>query len=288
MQPTPDAERQGWNNDPSRRPPLDEPGQSAVLRTKGPCPIRARSKGQTRTLAVTHGADVIVMTCVCAGLDGNSRSLPSWDHVLAGRGLLGDVGLEDQVTGSVQHLPESFIGDGGWHTDDDPAPVGLIFGPRRERRVLLLLHELAIAPKPFRAHVPSQRDSGRHIVRVLLVPAGIELDVRSGIDGCHRAPPLPRTQGATPRIRTHATSECTERYCTDRCRCARICARDSSGRDAKHEDSPRHLIQAVGRLPRLAPLPEIKRDAGNLRRAAHNPATATAGRRLRLTRSACH
>jgi len=38
-----------------------------------------RSKGQTQTLPVTHGADVIVMTCISAALAGHSRSLPSWD-----------------------------------------------------------------------------------------------------------------------------------------------------------------------------------------------------------------
>jgi hypothetical protein len=42
------------------------------------CPIRARSKGQTRTLVVTHGTDTMVMTCIGAGLTRCSRSLPSW------------------------------------------------------------------------------------------------------------------------------------------------------------------------------------------------------------------
>lgn len=32
------------------------------------CARCGRSKGQTQTLPVTHGADVIVMTCISAGL----------------------------------------------------------------------------------------------------------------------------------------------------------------------------------------------------------------------------
>jgi hypothetical protein len=54
------------------------PRGAASSGRRGPCPIRARSKGQTRTLAVTHGADVIVMTCISAGPAEHSRSLPSW------------------------------------------------------------------------------------------------------------------------------------------------------------------------------------------------------------------
>ncbi len=42
------------------------------------CPIRARSRGQTRVLTVTHETSAIAMTCISAGLTGHSRSLPSW------------------------------------------------------------------------------------------------------------------------------------------------------------------------------------------------------------------
>lgn len=59
-------------------PPLNPRVQS--------CPIRARSKGQTRTLVVTHGTNAMVMTCMSAGATVKtcgSRSLDSF-----GLGLL--------------------------------------------------------------------------------------------------------------------------------------------------------------------------------------------------------
>jgi hypothetical protein len=53
---------------------------TAVLdRLNRSCPLRARSRGKTRTLTVTHGAYAMTMTCTIAGLAGPSRSLPSWD-----------------------------------------------------------------------------------------------------------------------------------------------------------------------------------------------------------------
>ncbi len=43
-----------------------------------PCPLHARSSGQTRTLAVTHETNAGTATCISAALAGSSRSLPSW------------------------------------------------------------------------------------------------------------------------------------------------------------------------------------------------------------------
>jgi hypothetical protein len=57
------------------------------------CPIRARSKGQTRALTVIRGTSAMTMTCIGAGLARHSRSLPSpWcpcvTPVLAGKSVV--------------------------------------------------------------------------------------------------------------------------------------------------------------------------------------------------------
>jgi hypothetical protein len=53
------------------------------------CPPRARSSGQTRTLAVAHGTDTLRMTCMVAGPAGSSHGLPSWSCGLAGQSRSG-------------------------------------------------------------------------------------------------------------------------------------------------------------------------------------------------------
>jgi hypothetical protein len=42
------------------------------------CPIRVRSKGQTRALMITRETSAMTMTCIGAGPARHCRSLPSW------------------------------------------------------------------------------------------------------------------------------------------------------------------------------------------------------------------
>ena len=70
----PDQDREDVG-DPGRPQAWAEPSHSSRGR---PCPMRARSSGQTRTLTVTHETNTMTMTCISAGLAECSLSLLSW------------------------------------------------------------------------------------------------------------------------------------------------------------------------------------------------------------------
>src|SRR6185369_15261728 len=98
-----------------------------------------------------------------------------------------------------------------------------------------------------------------------------------GIDGCHVAPfPFLAPRACCSKnmeARPPGARSTTARIGADVHQSVHETLRDRAP-NMRRLASP---DPAAGRLPRLAPLPETRRDAGNLRRAAHNPATRGIG-----------
>ncbi len=69
---------------PKRPPPArpDHPPKLARRSNGGSCPLRARSVGQPPLPAGADDTYVVAVTCADAGIEGLSRSLPSWGFAL--------------------------------------------------------------------------------------------------------------------------------------------------------------------------------------------------------------